>query len=109
MEIVDLTLADGTVVWVEAEDVPPVGPQRVSRGGQPMAKRVGRSFEAALETIRPAAETVVQAFQEFNRPDELGLEFSLKFSAQVDAFVFSGDSEATFKVTLKWKNEPVAR
>ena len=47
---------------------------------------------------------VLQAFREMNTPDEIGLDFGIKFSAQAGAIFASVDSEATFKVSLKWKN-----
>ena len=41
-----------------------------------------------------------------NTPDEIGLEFGIKFNAKAGAVFASVDSEATFKVSLKWKNSP---
>jgi len=56
--------------------------------------------------IKPAAEAVLNAFREMNTPDEIALEFGLKFTAKAGAvFVASAGSEATFKVALKWKND----
>ncbi len=40
-----------------------------------------------------------------NTPDEIGLEFGLKFNAKTGVIFASADSEATFKVSLKWTNE----
>jgi len=98
--LAELKLDDGTTVYVEADDVSPAG--RVSRKG--VGEKVDKSFDEALSAVRPAAEKVMEAFREFNHPTEIGLEFSLKFSAAVNTFVFSGDSEATFKVSLSWDN-----
>ena len=56
----------------------------------------------------PAAELVLNAFREMNTPDEIGLEFGVKFNASAGAFLASAGSEATFKVSLKWKNEKSA-
>lgn len=102
-ELAELKLDDGTTVYVEVDDVSQAG--RVSRTDSELHGKADKRFEEALSAVRPAAEKVVEAFREFNHPTEIGLEFSLKFSAAVNTFVFSGDSEATFKVSLAWKHE----
>jgi hypothetical protein len=57
----------------------------------------------ALARIKPAAQAVVNAFREVNTPDEIALELALTFNTKVGAFVFSSDTQAVFKVSLKWK------
>lgn len=42
--------------------------------------------------------------KELNTPDEINLEFGLKFGAKAGAIFASADSEAVFKVAIKWKN-----
>ena len=56
-----------------------------------------------ITRVKPAAEAVLNAFREMNTPDEINLEFGLKFSAKAGAILASVDGEATFKVALKWK------
>ncbi len=64
-----------------------------------------RSVVDAVNRIKPAAEVVLNAFQEMNTPDEIALEFGLNFSAKAGAIFTSVDSAAAFKVSLKWTNE----
>ncbi len=48
-------------------------------------------------------------FLSYSRDDkkEIGLEFGIKCNARAGVAVFASvDSEATFKVSLKWKNKP---
>ncbi len=107
-DIIQYELEDGTFVSVEVEDSGNAsGAQRVSRGGRDGAgdQAQGR-FTDAVARIRPAAEAVLQSFREMNTPDEIGLEFGIKFNAKAGAVFASVDSEATFKVSLKWKNSP---
>ena len=47
---------------------------------------------------------MLESFKEMNTPDEIDLEFGIKFNAKAGAVFASVDSEATFKVSLKWKN-----
>ena len=98
---------DGQPVYVESEISETEGIRRVSRGGgeDEPEKAVSR-FTEAVARIKPAAEVVLNAFREMNTPDEIALEFGLKFTAKAGAvFVASAGSEATFKVSLKWSNK----
>ena len=102
-EMIEFELEDGGTIWIEGEEETLKGMQRVGRGGGSDRQKAGK-FTAALSHIRPAAETVLNAFREMNTPDEIGLEFGMKFTAKAGAVFASADSEATFKVSLKWIN-----
>ncbi len=94
---------DGKPVYVEIEeDENKV--RRVSRTEEGILKTEIR-FTEAIAQIRPAAEAVLKAFREMNTPDEIGLEFGIKLNAKAGAFFASAASEATFRVSLKWKND----
>jgi hypothetical protein len=99
--IVEYSLPDGAPVLIEIEDAGST--QRIGRG-QEIAERAEQSFIDAISRIRPAAEIIVEAFRKLNTPAEMDLEFGIKFNAKAGAFIASVDSEATFKVMLKWKN-----
>lgn len=68
----------------------------------------GGRWRGALEQVRPAVEDMIDVFRAVATPEEVAVEFSLKFNGRVNAFVFSSDSEATFKVSLKWTNQKAA-
>lgn len=110
MRVVEFELEDGTSFYMEVDEPAPSGPRKAGGDGEDDEPvKVGR-FRKALEQVRPAAEMVVEAFREVNTPAEIGLEFALKFNTKVGSFLFaSADSEASFKVSLKWKNEPRSR
>jgi len=95
---------DDQPVYVEAE-VSEMEIERVSRGGNNEPISADSRFVDAVAKIKPAAEVVLKAFQEMNTPDEIGLEFGLKFNAKTGVVFASADSQATFKVSLKWTNE----
>jgi hypothetical protein len=101
--VVEFILANGQSVFVEVEDTEETARQRVSRGDRG-PEQSGKRFLDAIAQVKPAAEAVLNAFRELNTPDEIGLEFGIKFSASAGAILASVDSEATFKVALKWKN-----
>jgi len=93
---------DGMPVCVEVEEKEG-GSQRVSRSEDGIEKTNAR-FQDALAHIKPAAEAVLKTFQDINTPAEINLEFGVKFNAKAGVLFASADSEATFKVSLKWKN-----
>ena len=77
----------------------------MSRGGDNGAEKADSLFVDAVDRIKPAAEVILNAFREMNTPDEIALEFGLKFNAKTGVIFASADSEATFKVSLKWTND----
>jgi len=102
-KLLEFELADGTPVYVETTDAGASAPHRVARGEGGRLKADGR-FEEAVGRIRPAAQALLDSLRELNTPEEIGLEFGLKFNAKAGAIIASVDSEATFKVSLTWKN-----
>jgi hypothetical protein len=104
-DLIELKLADGTPVYVEAVAPSPVvrGPQRVSRG-ESGAQEADARFEEAVARIRPAAQTLLDSLRELNTPDQIDLEFGIKFNAKAGVVFASVDSEAVFKVAITWKN-----
>jgi hypothetical protein len=94
---------DGQPVYFETEITEAEGMKRVSRGEEEKPEMASSRFTEAVARIKPAAEVVLNAFREMNTPDEIGLEFGLKFNAKAGVVFASTDSEATFKVSLKWK------
>jgi hypothetical protein len=103
--VLEYELADGTPVFVETADArTEEKPQRVTRcGGVP--QKIDSRFEEAVARIRPATQILLDNLRDLNTPDQINLEFGLKFSANAGAIIASVDSEATFKVTITWKSQ----
>ncbi len=95
---------DGLPVFVEAEETEAGGLRHVSIQEDAVEKAENR-FTDAVARIKPAAQVVLNAFREMNTPDEIGMEFGIKFNAKAGVVFASADSEATFKVSLKWTNK----
>ncbi|WP_417913243.1 CU044_2847 family protein [Candidatus Electronema sp. TJ] len=96
---------DGQPVYVEGEVSEAEGMRLASRGDDDGPEKAASRFADAVARIKPAAEVVLNAFREMNTPDEINLEFGLKFNAKTGVIIASADSEATFKVSLKWSNK----
>jgi hypothetical protein len=101
--IIEYKLDDGTPVYMEVEEAD-TSQGRVSKRPDGVEEATDR-FTATVNRIRPAAEVVLNAFREMSAPDEIGLEFGLKFNAKLGVIFAGAGSEANFKVTLKWVNE----
>lgn len=99
-------LEDGQIhIEVEDEDQNGTGFRRVGRGDEKESTAPKR-FSDAIAGVKPAAEALLASFKEINTPSEIGLEFGLKFNAKVGAVFTTADSQATFKVSVKWTNKP---
>ena len=80
----------------------------VTRGLHPadVIETGGNTFEAALDSVRPAAFAVVSRFRSFaEAPEGVEVEFGLKFAGQAGAFIASASTEAQFRVKLTWKGK----
>lgn len=99
--IIQFDLEDDSPAYIEIDDNVS-GHTRVSSKGKGI-ERADDRFTAAIARIKPATEVVLAALHDLNTPDEIRLDFGLKFNAKAGAIFASVDSEATFKVSLKWK------
>lgn len=103
--LVEFPLEDGTSVWVEVEEE--ITPGMVPAGrGEGVPERARQTFEAALEKVRPVAETVVRKLRALSDPpDEVEVEFGLKLNAEAGAVLAAAGAEAHYKIVLTWKRE----
>ena len=105
--LVSYPLASGGTVLIEVEEAAG-GP--VTRGLHPgeVIETVSNSFETVIEAIKPAAVAVAGKFRDFaGAPDDVEVEFGLKFAGQAGAFIASASTEAQFRVKMVWKGKPV--
>lgn len=105
-QLVQFTLEDDKGTILVEVDAPEQGgtTKRVSTKSAKTVKMATQSFETALDKVKPTANAVVSKLRDLTiEPDELGVEFGLKFSAESDLILASAGVEANFKVTLTWK------
>ena len=104
-QLVEFPLEDGSTILVEVESPEGGGMVPAARGGETVVK-AQETFEAALDKVHPAASAIIAKLRDLHDPpDEIGVEFGLKMSAEAGAFVAAAGVEANYKVTLKWKRE----
>jgi NTP-dependent ternary system trypsin peptidase co-occuring protein len=78
------------------------GIERVGRGEE-LVLKAGETLDNALSAVRYTAERAIDVLKEIPGPDEISVEFGVGFSAKANAYLVSGESSATFKVSVKWK------
>lgn len=107
--LVNFPLDGGDFLTIEVDEPESTDPLvRASREDGVVA-RAQITFESAVEKIKPAAAVIIQKLRSLHdSPDEIGVEFGLKLTAEAGAVVAAAGVEANYKVTLKWqKADPV--
>jgi hypothetical protein len=106
--LAEFPLEHGGSVLVEIDGTPG-GP--VMRGlGQDrptVAERANQTFEEATATVVPAARSLLSRLRGTDDPAaEISIEFGVQLSAQTGAFIASAAAQASFKVSLTWRQGP---
>jgi hypothetical protein len=99
-ELVAVPLENGGVIVVEMDHVQ-AGVVKAGRPGE-IVGRAAQSLEAALESVTPAAQSILAKLGEA-RPHEITVEFGLKLTAEAGAVITRTAGECNFKVTLHWE------
>ena len=108
--IVEFPSESGDSILVEVDD-PAVIDYRTDTDDrigirEQMIQRSTKSFESALETIKPVANAILTKVGSLHQPaDEIEVKFGIKISSELKAVVASGTGEVNYEITLKWKRE----
>ena len=95
---------DGPVV-IEVDAGDP-GFKSISRKPGEEIIDVKERFEDALDKVRAAAVSALQAFRDKSlAPDEVSLEFGVKFSVTCGAVIARTSGEGNLTVRLTWASE----
>jgi hypothetical protein len=97
-KLIEYQLAEGEKVVVEVADEGADEGLRPAGRGPAIA---ATTFEGALDAVMPAARSAVHRLKAL-APDELALEFGIKFNTKAGAVIASTALEANLKVTLTW-------
>jgi hypothetical protein len=101
--VIEFPMENGEMLLVEVDDVG--GSSNTLRGlpSPNVIERARVTYEQAIDNIRPAAESIVVRMRELAEPpDVIDLEFGIKLSADVGAFLASTSAEAQFTLRLTW-------
>lgn len=108
-QLIEFKLNDTSneTVLIELEELQDDGSQRVSRDSSQETPTLesDKTFDKVLSKVKPVANAVINSLNDLNHPDEITIEFGLKFGAKAGVIFTSANSEATFKLSIKWKND----
>lgn len=103
--LVQFDAGEGETILVEVEDVQSEGIKPVSKRPGEVAAQAKQTFDEALKNLTPMIKGVKQRLDALTDPaDEVEVKFSVKLSGEVGAVVTKVGGEATYEITLKWKN-----
>jgi len=106
-KVLQLKSNDGSDLFVEVSEVvqnePIRGDSSESRG---IIENAKESFEKALQPLKEISNSIVNCIKSISSsPKEVEVELGLKFTAKAGIILTSLDSEAHFRITLKWTND----
>lgn len=91
-------------MFIETET--PEGEGGVVKAGLGFSNEAVQSFEEAMSSLSPIANTIVSKLISINNPpDEAAVEFGLTLKADAGVVITKVGTEANFKVNLKWTRE----
>jgi hypothetical protein len=104
-QLIDFPLATGGSVYVEVDDRE--GAAGYVRAGRTddLAAKAESTFEAALGVIGNVATGLVGQVRELGaavRPDEVEVQFGIRFSGRVGAVIAATEGESQVMVKLRW-------
>ncbi|MEP6775437.1 MAG: CU044_2847 family protein [Chloroflexota bacterium] len=101
--VIEFPMENGEMLLVEVDDA---GGSSSTLRGMPSSNVIERArvtYEQAMDNIRPAAESIIVRMRELAEPpDVIDLEFGIKLSADIGAFLASTSAEAQFTLKLTW-------
>jgi hypothetical protein len=106
-QLIEFQLEDGSILTVEGVGSENKSGRALVSRSEDGVEKAEKSFRDAFNVARKAADLVLTSFQEMHSPNEITLEFGIKFSAKAGIIIAAADTEASFKVGLKWQKSKV--
>jgi hypothetical protein len=103
--LVEFSLDQGGSVLVEVDEPPGAPVMRgLGKDRSSVVEEAGQTFEDATAAVTPAARSLIARLRAIDDPpDEVGIEFGVRLSAQTGAFIASVAADANFKVSMTWR------
>jgi hypothetical protein len=105
--LVEFPLDEGGSVLIEVDE-PPAGPtmRGLGKDCSSLVEQADKTFEDATAAVTSAARSLIARLRSIdNPPDEVGIEFGVRLSAQTGAFIASVAAEANFTVSMTWRRQ----
>ena len=104
--LLEFKLENGESAFMQIEASDAQTRQRGSRSNDEAEPiQAPRSFDDAIRCVAPIGNALLSSLKDINTPDEINLEFAISFNGKAGVVFSSIESEASFKVNIKWKNQ----
>lgn len=104
-KLVRFDLGDGETILMEVDEIDSDEIRPVSKSPGEIAAQARQTFDNALSGLTPMVKTLKKRLDALNDPaDEVEVKFSVKLTGEVGAVITKVGGEATYEITLKWKN-----
>lgn len=94
---------DGQLICIQGAEEPE-SRSRSTRGGEDEIA-VPRELNSIFAQIAPVGNALLNSLKDINTPDEINLEFGISLGGKTGIIFASAETEATFKVSVTWKNK----
>jgi Trypsin-co-occurring domain 1 len=103
--LIEVPLENGGSILIEV-DATRSGDVLRGKGATQVIEQVSQTLEEALGHVISTAYVMIAQLRAIPQtPDEVSVEFCVKFGAKGSVYIAGGEAEANFKVALKWKKE----
>ena len=103
--LIEVPLESGGSILIEV-DTTRSGDVLRGKSATQVVEQVSQTLENALGHVRSTADAVIAQLRAIPQtPDEVSVEFGIRFGAKGNIYIAGGEAEANFKVALKWKQE----
>ena len=110
-KLLEFKTKDGDVFYIEVAEENSGGQFRgagTDDSTRGIIQNTAQTLDKALKPLKEISNSIISSVKEIiNSPDEIGVELGLKFSSKAGIILTSLDSEANFKISLKWKKNTV--
>lgn len=104
-QLIEVPLAGGGTILIEADANKSSETMR-GPGAKKVVEQVTQTLEDALDNVKDTANAVITKLRNVHQsPEEVTVEFGIKFGAKGNVFIAGGEAEANFKVAIKWKKD----
>lgn len=104
-QLIEVPLAGGGTILIEADATRSSEAMR-GPGAKKVIEQVTQTLEDALDNVKATANAVITKLRDVHQsPEEVTVEFGIKFGAKGSVYIAGGEAEANFKVAIKWKKE----
>jgi hypothetical protein len=107
VNLIEVSLDENTKIYLEAaqDDIIEGGQFEAVRNPNRVIEKAKDYFDGTLNQIKTFANSIAHSVKDLvAEPDEVELEFSVKFAAEAGIVISSLSSEASVTIKLKWIN-----